>query len=257
MGPLKGVKMSGHSKWASIKHKKAATDAKRGAAFTRVIREITTIAKAGGGNPDMNPSLKTAIDRARAINMPSNNIENAIKKGTGELPGVIYEEVTFDAYGPGGVAMLITGLTDNKNRTTAEIRNILSKKNGSLAGPGSTAFLFSKKGFISIEKDKISEDDLMDIVLDAGAEDIDSEGENHEITCEIGDLETVKDALAAKEIPATTAEMTMIPSTTVKVVGNDVKQLMSLMEAIEEQEDVQNVYANFDISDEEMEKLAE
>ncbi|MBU0467721.1 MAG: YebC/PmpR family DNA-binding transcriptional regulator [Candidatus Omnitrophica bacterium] len=249
--------MSGHSKWASIKHKKAATDAKRGAAFTRAIREITAIAKAGGGNPEMNPSLRTAIDKARSINMPSNNIDNAIKKGTGELPGVTYEEVTFDAYGPGGVAVLISGLTDNKNRTTAEIRNILSKKNGSLAGPGSTAFLFSKKGFVAIEKSKISEDDLMGIVLDAGAEDIDSEGENHEITCEISDLEAVKDALKAKEIQVMTAEMTMIPSTTVKVVGNDAKQLLALMEALEDQEDVQNVYANFDISDEEMERLAQ
>ncbi|HBG61513.1 MAG: transcriptional regulator [Omnitrophica WOR_2 bacterium GWF2_38_59] len=249
--------MSGHSKWASIKHKKAATDAKRGAAFTRAIREITSIAKAGGGNPEMNPSLRTAIDKARAINMPSSNIENAIKKGTGELPGVTYEEVTFDAYGPGGVAMLITGLTDNRNRTTAEIRNILSKKSGNLAGPGSTAFLFSKKGFVAIAKDKVSEDDLMGIVLDAGAEDINSEGENHEITCEIGDLAVVTDALKAKEIPVMTAEMTMIPSTTVKVIGNDAKQLLALMEALEEQEDVQNVYANFDISDEEMEKLAQ
>ncbi|VAW19842.1 Probable transcriptional regulatory protein YebC, partial [hydrothermal vent metagenome] len=157
---------------ASIKHKKAATDAKRGAAFTKMIREITTIAKAGGGNPDTNAALRTAIDRAKGINMPLKNVENAIKKGTGELPGVSYEEVIFDAYGPGGVAMLITGLTDNKNRTTAEVKNILSKKNGSLAGPGATAYLFTKKAFVSIEKDKISEDDLMDLVLDAGAEDI-------------------------------------------------------------------------------------
>ncbi len=249
--------MSGHSKWASIKHKKAATDAKRGAAFTRMIREITTIAKSGGGNPDTNAALRSAIDKARSINMPSNNIENAIKKGTGELPGVIYEEVTFDAYGPGGVAMYITGLTDNKNRTTAEIRNILSKKNGSLAGPGSTSFLFSKKGFISIEKDKISEDELMDIVLDAGAEDIMSEGQYHEITCGIADLETVKEAVKAKDIPMVTAEMTMIPSSYVKVVGNEAKQLLALMDGLEEQEDVQNVYANFDIPDEEIEKISE
>jgi len=249
--------MSGHSKWASIKHKKAATDAKRGAAFTKIIREITAIARSGGGNPEMNPSLRTAIERARAINMPQTNVENAIKKGTGELPGVTYEEVTFDAYGPGGVAMWIFGLTDNKNRTTAEIRNILSKKNGSLAGPGSTSFLFSKKGFITIEKDKISEDDLMDIVLDAGAEDINSEGQQHEITCDIADLEAVKDALKAKEIPTVTAEMTMIPSTEVKVLGHDARQLLALMEALDEQEDVQNVYANFDIPDEEMDKLAE
>ncbi len=248
--------MSGHSKWASIKHKKAATDAKRGAAFTKMIREITSIARAGGGNPDTNAALRTAIDRAKSINMPLSNVENAIKKGTGELPGVTYEEVTFDAYGPGGVAMFITGLTDNKNRTTAEIRNVLSKKNGSLASPGSTSFLFSKKGFITIEKDKISEDELMDIVLEAGAEDISSEGDLHEITCEIADLETVKEALKVKGIPTQTAEMTMIPSTTVAVVGDAAKQLLNLMEALEDHEDVQNVYANFDISDEEMEKLS-
>lgn len=248
--------MSGHSKWASIKHKKAATDAKRGAAFTKMIREITAAAKSGGGNPDMNPRLRTAIDRAKGINMPSNNIENAIKKGTGELPGVTYEEVSFDAYGPGGVAMLVTGLTDNKNRTTAEIRNILSKKNGSLAGAGATSFLFSTKGFISIEKDKIGEEELMDTVLDAGAEDIKSDGNYHEITCDINDLAAVKAAIEAKNIPTVTAEMTMIPSNYVKVVGNDAKSLLALMESLEEHEDVQNVYANFDIPDEEMDKIA-
>jgi YebC/PmpR family DNA-binding regulatory protein len=249
--------MSGHSKWASIKHKKAATDAKRGAAFTKVIREVTAIAKSGGGNPDTNPSLRAVMDRAKSINMPLSNVENAIKKGTGELPGVTYEEVTFDAYGPGGVALYITGLTDNKNRTTAEIRNLLSKKNGSLAGPGSTSFLFNKKGFVSIEKDKISEDDLMGVVLDAGAEDINSEGDCHEITCGISDFEAVKAAIQAKELPTITAEMTMIPSSTVKVVGNDAKQLLALLDSLEEQEDVQHVYANFDISDEELEKISE
>ncbi len=248
--------MSGHSKWASIKHKKAAADAKRGAAFTKIIREITAVAKAGGGNPETNAALRSVIDRAKAINMPSSNIENAIKKGTGELPGVTYEEVTFDAYGPGGVAMLIDGLTDNKNRTTAEIRNILSKKNGNLASPGSTSFLFSKKGFVSIEKDKISEEELMDIVLDAGAEDIKLEGDYHEITCDINDLEAVKEALKARNIPMVTAEMTMIPSSTVKVTGDDVKTLLALMEALEDHEDVQHVYANFDIPDEEMEKAS-
>lgn len=248
--------MSGHSKWASIKHKKAAADAKRGAAFTKLIREITTLARQGGGDPDVNPSLRTAIERARGINMPKDNVENAIKKGTGELPGVTYEEVSFDAYGPGGVAMLITGLTDNKNRTTAEIRNILGKKNGNLAGAGATAFLFSKKGFVSVPQNKISEDDLMNIVLDAGVEDINSTGEFHEITCDIADLENVKKALVQKQIPVETAEMTMIPTNYVKVEGNDARILLALMEALEEHEDVQNVYANFDISDEEMERLS-
>lgn len=248
--------MSGHSKWASIKHKKAAADAKRGAAFTKIIREITSAAK-DGGNPDMNPRLRTAIERAKVINMPLSNIDNAIKKGTGELPGVVYETVIFDAYGPGGVAMLIEALTDNRNRTTAEMRNILSKKGGNMAGAGSTSFLFSKKGFVSIEKDKISEDKLMEIVLDAGADDIQSDGQYHEITCEAGGFTAVKDALVAKNIPTVTAEVTMIPSTTVKVVGEDAKQVLSLMEALEEHEDVQNVYANFDIPDEEMEKISQ
>ena len=248
--------MSGHSKWASIKHKKAAADAKRGAAFTKVIREITAAAKEGGGNPDTNARLRTAIARAKETNMPAQNVENAIKKGTGELPGVIYETVMFDAYGPGGVALLIEGLTDNKNRTTAEIRNILSKKNGNLAGAGSTAFLFSKKGFISIKKNKISEDELMNMVLDLGAEDINSTGSYHEITSNPSDFEAIKEAIKAKGILMVTAELTMIPSSYIRLMGNEAKQLLELMAALEEHEDVQNVYANFDIPDEEMEKAS-
>ena len=249
--------MSGHSKWASIKHKKAATDAKRGAAFTKMIKEITSQAKAGGGNPDTNVGLRAAIDRAKGINMPLTNIDNAIKKGTGELPGVTYESVTFDAYGPGGVALYIIGLTDNKNRTTAEIRNILSKKNGSLAGPGATSYLFNKKGFISIEKDKVDEDELMEIALDAGAEDIATGKQYYEITSDIAHLQDIKAAIEAKGIPMETAEMTMLPSTSVRVVGADAKALMVLMEALEDQEDVQNVYGNFDIPDEELDKITE
>ncbi|OGX06052.1 MAG: transcriptional regulator [Omnitrophica WOR_2 bacterium GWA2_47_8] len=248
--------MSGHSKWASIKHKKGAADAKRGAAFTKIIREITTAAK-DGGDPDKNPRLRTAMARAKFINMPSVNVENAIKKGTGELPGVVYENVTFDAYGPGGVALLIEGLTDNKNRTTAEIRNILSKKNGSLAGAGSTAWMFAKKGFVSIEKDKISEEQLMDIALEAGADDIKSEGNYHEVTCAPTAFEAVKAAIEAKKIPVVTAEITMVPGSTVKVVGNDAKTVLDLLSALEDHEDVQAVHANFDISDEEIEKAAQ
>lgn len=248
--------MSGHSKWASIKHKKAATDAKRGAAFTKMIREITAAAKDGGGNPTTNARLRAAIDRAKWINMPAANIDNAVKKGTGELPGVIYENVTFDAYGPGGVALLIDGLTDNKNRTTAEVRNILSKKHGSLAGPGATSYLFSKKGFISIEKDKVSEETLMELALDAGADDIKSDGQYHEITCDINNLQAVRAVIEAKGIPMVTSEMTKIPSTTVQVVGQDARSLLALMEALEDQEDVQNVYANFDIPDEEVDKIS-
>lgn len=249
--------MSGHSKWASIKHKKAATDAKRGAQFTKLTKEITAAAKNGGGNPETNIRLRAAISRAREYNMPNNNVENAIKKGTGELPGVTFEDVVFDAYGPGGVAILIEGLTDNKNRTTAEIRSILSKKNGSLAGAGSTAWMFASKGYVTIEKDKTSEEDLMEAVLDAGADDIKTDGSYFEIACEPGDLEAVKEALKQKSIPTSSAEVTKIPSSTVKVTGADAKNLLALMEALEEHEDVQAVHANFDIPEEELEKAAE
>lgn len=248
--------MSGHSKWATIKHKKAATDAKRGAAFTKVIREITAAAKDGGGNPNTNIRLRAAIDRAKGVNMPLSNVENAIKKGTGELPGVVYETAVFDAYGPGGVALLVETLTDNRNRTTAEVRNILSKKSGSLAGAGSTAFLFSKKGVIVIDKAAATEDQVMEAALDAGAEDVKSEGKSHEITCETSTFEAVKKALEAKKIPTVSAEITMVPTTTVKVVGDQAKQVLDLMDALEEHEDVQNVYANFDISEEELEKIS-
>lgn len=249
--------MSGHSKWASIKHKKAATDAKRGAAFTKVTREITASAKDGGGNPETNIRLRAAIARAKDINMPNTNIDNAIKKGTGELPGITYENVIFDAYGPGGVALLIEGLTDNKNRTTAEVRNILAKKNGSLAGAGSTAWMFTSKGFISVEKGKTSEEDLMEIALEAGADDIKSEGDYYEVTCEPSSFETVKGAIQAKNIPWSSAEVTKIPNSTIRIVGQEAKNLLGLMEALEEHEDIQAVHANFDIPDDEMEKIAE
>ncbi len=242
--------MSGHSKWASIKHKKGAADAKRGAAFSKMSKEISAIAKAGGGDPDTNVNLRNAIDRAKGINMPKDKIDNAVKKGTGELPGVTYEEVTFDAYGPGGVAMLITGLTDNKNRSTAEIKNILSKKNGNLAGAGATSFLFTKKGIIVIEKDKISEEEIFEIAIEAGAENVEPDGDFHEITTEINDLMSVKAAIDAKEIEISTAEMTMIPSSYVKVTGSDAKSLLGLIEGLEEHEDVQHVYANFEMTEE-------
>jgi YebC/PmpR family DNA-binding regulatory protein len=244
--------MSGHSKWAKIKHKKGATDAKRGAAFTKVTREITQVAKESGGDPNMNPRLRTAILRARSIGMPLVNVENAIKKGTGELEGVTYENFTFDAYAPGGVAVFIDGLTDNKNRTTAEVRAILTRKNGSLATPGSTAFLFNKKGLIEIETKAIAEDALMDIVLEAGAEDMTTEGDTYEVTTEPVALEPVRVALETKKIPMKSAEVTMIPTTTIKVAGQDARNVLALIEALEDYEDVQHVYANFDISDEEM-----
>ncbi len=247
--------MSGHSKWAKIKHKKAGTDAKRGAAFTKIIREITAAAKDGGGNPDTNPRLRTAVARARGINMQKDNIENAIKKGTGELPGVVYETAIFDAYGPGGVAILIDCLTDNKNRTTAEIRNILNKKNGNMAGAGATAYNFEKKGYITVEKNKIGEDDLYGLAIDVGADEFKAEGDTYEIFCEPSNFEAIKTAISGK-IAVTSAEITMLPKSTVKVAGNDAKNVLELMETLEDHEDVQNVYANFDISEEDMAKMA-
>ncbi len=248
--------MSGHSKWAKIKHKKGAEDAKRGTLFTKLSKEITAAAKEKGRNQETNFRLRAAVARAREYNMPQNNVENAIKKGTGEIPGIVFENVVFDAYGPGGVAMLIEGLTDNKNRTTAEIRNLLAKKGGSLAGSGATAFLFAKKGYFVIEKSKAGEDAVMEAALDAGAEDVKTEGDSYEVICDWSAFEAVKNALAAKKIETSTAEVTMVPSSTVKVEGHDVKNILSLMEALEEHEDVQNVHANFDISDEEMAKAA-
>ena len=249
--------MSGHSKWAKIKHKKGDTDAKRGALFTKLTKEITAAAKESGGNKETNIRLRAACDRARGYNMPSNNVENAIKKGTGELPGIVYETVIFDARGPGGVAMLIEGLTDNKNRTTAEIRNMLNKKGGSLAGAGSASFLFTKKGYFVIEKSKASEDEVMEAVLEAGAEDVKAEGSEIEVICDFTVFEAVRKALEDKKIETSTAEITMLPTSMIKVEGNDAKNVLGLMEALEEHEDIQNVHANFDISDEEMARIAE
>ncbi|MDP3143114.1 MAG: YebC/PmpR family DNA-binding transcriptional regulator [Candidatus Omnitrophota bacterium] len=248
--------MSGHSKWAGIKHKKALLDAKKGAVYTKIIREITATAKNGGGNPEQNASLRTAIAKAREANMPQDNVINAIKKGTGELPGVVYENTILESYGPGGVAILIECLTDNKNRTTAEIRNILGKRSGSMAGAGSVSWMFTKKGFFMVDKSVCDEDKLMSIVLDAGAEDMKAQDKSYEVTCAPQDLEKVKTALKEKSIAWQSAEVTMLPSSTVQVTGGDAKQVLALVEALEEHEDVQNVYANFDIPDEVLEEIA-
>jgi len=242
--------MSGHSKWASIKHKKAATDAKRGALFTKLIRELTAAARQGGGNVETNIRLRAAIIRAKAQSMPASNIDNAIKKGTGELPGVVYEEMTYEGYGPKGVAIMIDTLTDNKNRTTAELRNLLSKKNGNLAGSGSVSWIFSKKGYIAVDKKDIAEDKLMDIALEAGAEDMKTEGDSFEIfTAPTNAFDSVKAALDKNKIKTQDAEITMVPSSTIKLEGSDAKIILELVEALEEHEDVQHVYANFDIPD--------
>jgi YebC/PmpR family DNA-binding regulatory protein len=241
--------MSGHSKWATIKHKKAATDAKRGAMFTKLIKEITVAAR-GGGNPDTNPRLRTAIERGKEASMPADNIDRAIKKGTGELEGVNYEDITLEGYGTNGVAIYVEGVTDNKNRTTSEVRTIFSKNGGNMAGAGSVAWMFEKKGYIVISKSSIDEDKLMGIVLDAGAEDIITEDENYAVKTSVPDFFKVKKVLEDNKVKIETAEVTLLPKSTVKVTGEDARKILNLVSAIEEHEDVQNVYANFDIPDE-------
>ena len=248
--------MSGHSKWATIKHKKAATDSKRGKLFTKLIKMLTVAAKNGGGNPDTNPSLRLAIDKAKEANMPQDNIDRAVKKGTGELPGVSYEEISYEGYGPGGVAFYVEVLTDNKNRATSEVRNIFSKLGGNLAGAGAVSWLFEKKGFFIISKANASEDKLMSIVLDAGAEDMADEGDTFEIKSQPADYEKVKKALEDKKIKIESSEITFIPKNTVKVNAEQAKQVLNLVEQLEDNDDVQNVYANFDIPDDVLNKNA-
>ena len=243
--------MSGHSKWASIKHKKGAADAKRGQLFTKLIKEITAAARAGGGSVDGNPRLRLALAKAKEGNMPKDNIERAIKKGTGELPGVSYEEVMYEGYAPGGVAVLVEALTDNKNRTTAEVRNIFTKHGGNMAGAGSTAWIFHKKGYILVDKAKADEEKLMEVALGAGAEDLKTEGTAFEVITTVKDLDTVKEALAKAGIAAQSAELTMIPASTVLVKDEEAaKKVLAFVEALEEHDDVNHAYANFDIPDE-------
>ncbi len=248
--------MSGHSKWKTNKSRKTANDAKKGAAYTKIIKELTVAAREGGGNSDTNTRLRSVIARAKELNMPSDNVKMAIKRGTGELPGVIYESVIYEAYGPGGVAILIDALTDNKNRTTAELRNIMSKKGSNMAGAGSVSWMFTKKGYFLIEKAQSPEEELMTVALDAGAEDFKSDEKNYEIITSVQDFEKIKQALESKGIKFQDAEVTMIPSSTIKLAGNDAKQLLLLIEGLEEHDDVQQVYANFDIPDEIMEQVA-
>lgn len=248
--------MSGHSKWATIKHKKAATDAKRGKVFTKLIKMVTVAAKNGGGSPDTNPSLRLAIDKAKEANMPQDNIDRAIKKGTGELPGVSYESISYEGYGPGGVAFYVDVLTDNKNRVASEVRNIFSKCGGNLAGSGAVSRLFEKKGLLIVSKQDASEDQLMSIILDAGAEDMSDEDETFEIQCQPPDYEKVKKALDAAKIRIESSEVTFLPKNTVKVTGDHAKQVLNLVEQLEDNDDVQNVYANFDIPDDILSKDA-
>jgi YebC/PmpR family DNA-binding regulatory protein len=241
--------MSGHSKWSTIKHKKGAADAKRGRLFTKLIREITMAARLGGGSPDANPRLRKAVDDAKTVNMPAENIKRAIQRGTGELPGVTYEEVTFEGYGPGGVAILIDAMTDNKNRTLPEIRTIFSKHGGNLGESGSVKFLFQKKGYIAIEKDKATEDTVMEAAIEAGAEDVSFTDQYHEVQTSPEMLPQVKAVLEEKGLALAIAEVSMIPTTEVALDTRKAEQTVKLMEALEDHDDVQNVWANFDVEE--------
>ncbi len=248
--------MSGHSKWSSIKHKKGAADAKRGKMFTKIIREISVAARFGGGDPEGNPRLRTAIAAAKGVNMPKDNIERAIKKGTGELEGAHYEESVCEGYGPNGVAILVNLMTDNKNRTLAEVRHAFSKHNGNIGTTNCVAWMFDKKGLIAFEKGKVDEEKLMEVALDAGAEDINDEGTTLEVVTDAKDFETVRDALDKNGLEYLFAKNTMVPQNTVKLDVKEAEQTLKLLEALEDSDDVQDVYANFDIPDEIMEKIS-
>jgi YebC/PmpR family DNA-binding regulatory protein len=247
--------MSGHSKWATIKHKKGALDAKRGKIFTRLIKEISIAAK-GGGDPDGNPRLRTAILAAKAENMPADNIKRAIQRGTGELPGATYEEITFEGYGPGGVAILVDVTTDNRNRTVSEIRHIFSKNGGNLGETGSVKFMFAKKGLLAVEKHAASEEKLMDIVLEHGGEDLSDQGDTWEITTEPAAYEAVASAIKAAGIPTVMSEITNVASTYTRLEGPTAAQMIRLLEALEDFDDTQAVHSNFDMTAEQMEQVA-
>ena len=244
--------MAGHSKWKQIKRKKAVTDQRRGATFTRLIREITIAAKQGGGDPAGNARLRTAIDAAKAENMPLDNIERAVKKGTGELEGVVYEEVVYEGYGPGGAAILIEATTDNPNRTVAEIRHAFGRQGGNLGAANSVAWMFDRKALITVDATKADEDTTMEAALDAGADDVVREGDVFLISAPAGQLHAVQEALKAKRIPVVSAEIARLPKNTVKVEGGDARRLLALIEALEEMDDVAKVFSNFDIDAEAM-----
>jgi len=247
--------MSGHSKWATIKHKKGALDAKRGKIFTRLIKEITIAAKSGG-DVDKNPRLRTAVAAAKAENMPADNIKRAIQRGTGELPGVSYEEITFEGYGPGGVAILVEVSTDNRNRTVSEIRHAFSKNGGNMGEAGSVAWMFSKKGDIVIPKSAAKEDQLMDMVLEAGADDLKDDGDNWEILCDPSAYEGVLEAVKKAGITPEVAEVGMVPQNYTKLEGHQAGTMIRLLEALEDGDDVQHVYSNFDIDQKQLEEMA-
>ena len=242
--------MSGHSKWATIKRKKAATDSARGKIFTKIIKEITIASRDGGGDPDANPRLRLAIQTAKGNNMPQDNITRAIKKGTGELEGVRYEEITYEAYAPGGIAVIIESVTDNKNRTVAELRHLISKKNGNLAESGSVSWMFERKGVINVEKDNVKEDDLMEVILDAGADDLKPEGDYYEVIAAVENFEKVRKAIEDKSYKIESASLQYIAKDLVAVDSKNADEVIRFIEAVEENDDVQNVYTNADFPDE-------
>jgi len=248
--------MSGHSKWSSIKHKKALKDARRGKLFTKFIKEITVAARLGGGDINANPRLRTAVTTARQNSMPADNIDRAIKKGTGELEGVTYEEVTYEAYGPGGVAILIQTLTDNRTRTVADLRSVLTKHGGNLASANAVAFMFQKRGLLTVERAGVDEDRVMEVALEGGAEDVREAGDILEILTPPSQFDNVKDTLDKAKIPVGSAEVTMMPQSTVSITGKIAEQMVRLLEAVEDHEDVQSVSSNMDIAAEELERLS-
>jgi len=249
--------MSGHSKWASIKHKKAATDAKRGKIFTKFIRELSIAARMGGGDPDMNPRLRKAISDSKAANMPADNIKRAILKGTGQLEGVNYEEYSYEGYGPGGVAIYLQTLTDNKNRTVSEVRHIFSKNGGNIGESGCVGWMFTRKGYLVVEKAKASEDQLLEIILEAGADDLQEDGSNYEIFTSPDSYESVVKALAENNIDTAAANLGYIPQNYISVKGKKAAQTLRLIEELEDNDDVQNVWANFDIDEDEIAQYSE
>jgi YebC/PmpR family DNA-binding regulatory protein len=248
--------MSGHSKWSTIKHKKGAADARRGKIFTKLIKEITIAARMGGGDQSGNPRLRSAVLAAKAENMPKDNIERAIKKGTGELPGVSYEEATFEGYGPGGVAVLVEILTDNRKRTVADIRHLFSKNAGNLGEAGCVSWMFTKKGVIAFEKSRVDEERLMNAALEAGAQDVQETEKEFEVQTDPGDFEGVKKKLEEAKLQPSYSEVTMVPQSTVRLTGKEAQQMIRLMESLEDSDDVQHVYANFDIPESEMEQIS-
>jgi YebC/PmpR family DNA-binding regulatory protein len=248
--------MSGHSKWATTKRRKSAVDAKRGKIFTKVTKEITVAARIGGGDPDANPRLRNAIAEARANNMPLENVERAIKRGTGELEGVQYEELSLEGYGPGGVALMMEILTDNRNRTLADVRHILSRSGGNLGERGCVSWMFEKKGLIVVDKDSVDEDEILMIALESGADDLKTEDDRFDIYTEPEAFEDVRNAIEKASIEITLAEISMIPQTTVQVEGQNAQQILQLLEALDEHDDIQHIYSNFDIPDEMLDAAA-